>query len=108
MARQYMTTAFINEGNVNREYQLGEWYVNERITTAYTTSGNPANGTVGQASAAVTVTLDAGTFSGTDTITITSNDAADTLTPSVGSPDTGDVTVTPVLGASNFTFTITR
>lgn len=72
----------------------------------YTGTG-PAVSTVGSDSTAFTVTLaESQTVLGSQPWTVTSNNAADTLTPSVGSPSVGAVTVTPVLGQTGFTFTL--
>lgn len=51
-----------------------------------------------------TVARSAGTFNGSQTITISDGAQGGTITPSVGSPGTSSVTVTPPSGAS-FTFT---
>ena len=52
-----------------------------------------------------TVTLGTGTFSGSQTITISDGGQGGTITPSVGGSGVGSVTVTPTNGSTSFTFT---
>jgi enterochelin esterase-like enzyme len=54
-----------------------------------------------------TVTLGTGTFSGSQTITISDGGNGGTITPSVGSPGTSTVVVTPTVSTTSFTFTYT-
>jgi hypothetical protein len=74
--------------------------------TAFTVTG-PSGGIVNTASSNFTVTLGLGSFSGSQTITIT-GPASSTITPSAPFSGTQPVvTVTPTAGATSFTFTIT-
>ena len=73
---------------------------------SYTASG-PSTGTTGSPSSNFTVALASGTFSGSQTITISDGSSGGTITPSVGSPGTSAVTVTPTASTSSFTFTYT-
>lgn len=62
----------------------------------------------GTASGNGTVALTGTTYDGSKTTTLTSDDAADIITPSVGLPGTGSVVVTPANAATGFNYTITR
>ena len=75
--------------------------------TGYTASG-PSSGITGTPSTVFTVTATpvGGVFSGAQTITI-SDGGGGTFTPSVGSPGTSSITVTPPAGFGSFTFTYT-
>ena len=73
---------------------------------SFTASG-PGSGVVNAASTNFTVTLSGTTFNGSTTITISDGSQGGTITPSVGSPGTSTVVVTPVNGATGFTFTYT-
>ena len=72
---------------------------------AHLTFTGPSSGGMGVASSNFTVTRSSGTFNGTQTVTIADGSAGGTITPSVGSPGTGSVIVTPTSGTSSFTFT---
>ena len=77
--------------------------------TSFSVSGPPA-GIAGTPSSAFTVTLSTGSFSGAQTITISdglAGAARGVFTPSVGSPGTGSVVVTPTAASTSFTFTYT-
>ena len=75
---------------------------------AYTATA-PDSSYAGSTSGAGDITLgDGATFTGDQTITITSSDPADLITPSVGIAGTGAVTVTPTNGASSVTYTVNR
>jgi hypothetical protein len=65
----------------------------------------PVSGTVGVASGNFTVALSA-PASGSQAVTITSSNSGDTISPSVGSPASGAVTVTPPANATSVTFTL--
>jgi hypothetical protein len=79
------------------------------VATAGFTAVAPANGEPGESSGNGTVTLAGGaTFTGDQTVTITSDNGIDTITPSMGDPGVGSVTVTPADGATSFTYTVTR
>ena len=75
-------------------------------TPALAASG-PSSGTVNVASSNFTVSLSNATFNGAQTVTIADGAQGGTLTPSVGAPGTSSVVVTPVNGATSFTFTYT-
>ena len=77
--------------------ELGAW------GAGYTTSGL-ATGIHGTPSSPITVKIAVGTFSGTNTITITDGQSG-AFIPSVGTGATGIVVVTPTSGSSSFTFT---
>jgi hypothetical protein len=66
----------------------------------------PTSGNVNVASTNFTMTLTGTTFNGSSTVTISDGSQGGTFTPSVGSPGTSTVTVTPPSGTS-FTFTYT-
>jgi hypothetical protein len=75
-------------------------------TASYSIATTQPTGFVNKASAPITVALSNGaTFTGVETITLTSSDTGAVLAPSVGSPGTGAVTVTPTAGTNGFTFT---
>ena len=76
------------------------------VSTTYTASG-PTTGAAGAPSTNFTVTLGSGTFTGSQTITIADGSSSGVFTPNVGSPGTSTVTVTPVSGTNNFSFTYT-
>src|SRR5215831_2356296 len=76
------------------------------VNNVYTASG-PGSGTVNLPSTAFTVTLSSGTFNGSNSITINDGSRGGTFTPSVGSPGTNSVTVTPTAATTSFTFTYT-
>jgi hypothetical protein len=77
------------------------------VSPSYTVSG-PSNGLVSQASTDFTVNLGSSApFLGDQTITISDGGNGGTFTPSVGSPGTSSVTVTPATSATSFTFTYT-
>jgi hypothetical protein len=74
--------------------------------TTYTFSG-PATGSTGTPSTNFTVTLAAGSFNGTESITVADGGQGGTFAPSTGTcASAGTCTVTPVSG-SGFTFTYT-
>lgn len=78
----------------------------EVIPATYTVTPPPymAN-VVSSPSLPFNVTLGTGTFSGSQTITISDGGAGGTITPSVGAPGTSSVVVTPTVGTNSFTFT---
>jgi hypothetical protein len=69
------------------------------------TLSGPSSGTVAAPSTNFTVNLINGTFNGSQTVTLSDGSLGGTFTPSVGSPGTSTVTVTPAANAPNFTFT---
>lgn len=75
---------------------------------ALSLSGCPSSGNIGAASATCTIATSQ-SFDGVHSVTITDSNTMypGTLTPSVGSPGTGSVTVTPSNGATSFTVTYT-
>lgn len=72
----------------------------------YSASG-PSSGFNYNPSTNFTVTKATGTFNGSTTISISDGAQGGTVTPSVGSPGTTPLTVTPTNGSSSFTFTYT-
>lgn len=83
--------------------------IHASLTGTAFTAPSTASGTAGSASPAITITLaGSATFTGDQTVTITSDNGTDVLTPSVGSPGTGNVTVTPTNGLTAFTYTVNR
>jgi hypothetical protein len=67
----------------------------------------PSSGTVSLPSTTFTVVLNGAQFNGLQTVTISDNGEGGTITPSIGSPGTDTVTVTPANHATGFTFTFT-
>jgi len=73
---------------------------------ALTLSGCPSGGIVRVASTSCTVNIGT-SFDGSHSVTIADGSQGGTITPGVGSPGTGSVTVTPTNGATSFTFAYT-
>jgi lysophospholipase L1-like esterase len=108
----YITTDDLNVDGVHPTTTGHAKYANRAapaVSPTGFTSTAPTTGEPGEASDNGTVTIAAGaTFTGDQTITITSDNGSDTITPSVGDPGVGSVTVTPTNGATSFTYTVTR
>lgn len=97
---QIDVTAF--PGTVTAEGVVAEFQVGK---ICYTVTG-PANGSHLLPSGAFTVSLEPGaTFSGDQSITINDGDVGGEVVPSVGSSGAAPLEVTPLNGATSFTFT---
>jgi hypothetical protein len=88
--------------------ELGNRTTKIAMATAITLTP-PATHATGSASGNGTFTLNGGaTFCGDEPFTLTSDNVSDVITPSVGSPGTGAVTITPTNGLTGGTFTVLR
>lgn len=74
--------------------------------SGYTFSG-PSTGIAGTPSSNFTITFTGGSVSGAQAITLSDGANGGLFTPSVGSPGTNSITVTPSQGTASFTFTYT-
>ena len=82
------------------------------MPTATTLDPTSHSGFAGATSSDVTLAVDSGTFNGTDSVVITSDNGSDTILsyygPAFQVAEPGQLIVTPGNGSNNFKFTILR